>query len=230
MFNDADNGYAYAKACGIIGKSFIGKRISLLSKLRTLSELEKLVFLDNQKELYEKDLLFSLEKRITERAARRITSVVNAYSKPPGILLRMLRSFEYSNLKECLSAVSLGKKDIPAVSDIGRFRTIRYSAYPDIKAMLKNTEYKFLPANGLDDLTLLEIKLDYHFFKSLIESLDELSGDDREAAQKLLYDEVSLRNCIWALRLRSYYGKSETETASYLLDFSTARDTSSGGP
>jgi len=221
MLNDADNGYAYAKACGIIGKSFLGKRISSLSGLRALNDFERLVFSDNQNDIYEKDLLASLETKITERAVRRISGVVSSYSRPPKLLLYMLKSFEYGNLKECLSAASLGKKDTPAVCDIGRFGSIRYNAYPDIRAMLKNTEYKSLTADWDSniDMALLEVKLDYHFYKNLIESLSELSGDDREAAQRLLCDEISLRNCLWALRLRSYYEKNETQTESYLMDF-----------
>ena len=39
-----ERAFAYAKACGIIGKSFIGKRISALGKLHSLNELDRLVF------------------------------------------------------------------------------------------------------------------------------------------------------------------------------------------
>ena len=95
-----DSGYAYAKAARIIGKSFLGKRISLLANIHTLHDLERLVFPDNYRELPGKELLVDIEKRITDRAVKQIYSVVNSYEEPPKLLVRMLKSFEYTDLKE----------------------------------------------------------------------------------------------------------------------------------
>ena len=70
-----ERAYAYAKACGIIGKSFVGKRIHLLEKAGSLSELDRMVFPDSSQNLPEKELLFDLEKRISERAVNSIISL-----------------------------------------------------------------------------------------------------------------------------------------------------------
>jgi len=172
-----DNGYAYAKACGIIGKSFLGVRTSLLSALHTLNDMEKLVFPDNQKESEGGNLLAGLEKQITDRAARFLLSVIGSYSNPPEILACMLKSAEYKS---------------PLSDD---------------------------PIKQGKNLSEREARLDYQYYKNLIESLGLLSGDDRKITQKLLCEEISLRNCIWALRLRFYYEKNETDTAAYLMDF-----------
>jgi len=229
-----DSGYAYAKASWIVGKSFLGKKLSQLSGLHTLYELDRLIFPDNHKELPGRELLVDMEKRIVQRAVRQILSIVNSFSEPPKLLVRMLKSFEYSDLKECLSHIISGKEK-PVISDIGRFKTVRFNNYPDVASMIKNTEFEFLlnddlkqikqgmnasnPAWASVDLTAIETKLDYRFYQGLIESLYTLSDEDREVASRLIFDEISLRNCVWAFRLRTYYQKSEIEIAKQLMDF-----------
>jgi len=229
-----DSGYAYAKASWIIGKSFLGKRISLLAGIHTLSELDRLIFPDRHRELPGRELLVDMERRINQRAVRQILSVVNSYSHPPKLLVRMIKGFEYSDLKECLMFIAAGKEDKPEIYDIGRFKSISFNNYPDITSMLKKTEFDFLlseelksieagtelanPAWASIDISAIESKLDYRFYNGLIESLAQLSDEDREAAFRLIADEISLRNCVWALRLRTYFQKTEIETAKYLMD------------
>ncbi|MCL2213629.1 MAG: V-type ATPase subunit [Treponema sp.] len=220
-----DSGYAYAKASWIIGKSFLGKRISFLSGLHTLSDFDRQIFPDSYRELPGRELLPSLEKRIIQRCVKQILGVVKSYSQPPRLLIRMLKGFEYSDLKECLAHIAGGKDDLPVISDIGRFKTVRFDAYPDIEAMIKKTEFESLLSSDIKsikkgaDLISIDAKIDYRFYQSLIESLSQLDYDDRETASRLIADEISLRNCFWALRLRTYYQKSEIETAKYLMDY-----------
>jgi len=222
MRNDAS--YAYAKACGIIGKSFLGKRISLLSGLHALSELDRLIFPDIHRELPGRELLLDLEQRITARAVRHILAIVSSYPQPPQLLLRMLKAYEVDDLKVCFQHIASGKKDLPGLSDIGDFGTVRFDAFPDVQAMIHGTEYDFLLPDlkfrqneGLD-IPLLETKLDEHFYLGLAECLPQLSAEDRSATRKILGDEISLRNCIWALRLRTYYQKSASDTAKHLMN------------
>jgi len=216
--------YVYAKACGIVGKSFAGKRISSLSGLRSLSELDRLVFPDNHRDLPARELLADIENRIIGRTVRQIMVITGAYEKPPELLIRMLRSYEYGDLKVCLQHIAGGKKEPPKISDIGRFGTIRFSAFPDLNAMLKNTELEFLLSQELrsvkagTDIAPAETKIDTFYYDCLIKSLAKLSAEDRQIAQKILADEIALRNCTWALRLRTYYRKTAGETGKYLMD------------
>ena len=220
-----DNGYAYAKASWIVGKSFLGKRISSLAGLHSLSDLDRLIFPDSRCELPGRELLPSLEKRIIERAVRQILSVVNSYAEPPRLLTRMLKGFEYSDLKDCFAHIVCGKKNPPVISDIGRFKTIHFKAYPDTAAMLKKTEYEELLYRDIRsiekgmDLTAIDYKLDYKYYSGLIESLSLLDNEEREILSRLIADEISLRNCLWALRLRTYYQKTPVEIKKYLMDF-----------
>jgi len=221
----SDSGYAYAKASWLIGKSFLEKRQASLAGIHTLNELDRLIFPDNYRELPGRELLADLEKRIIERAVRQILSIVNSYAQPHKLLIRLIKGFEYSDLKECLSSIACGKVNRPVISDIGRFGSVRFDEYPDAAAMLRRTEYENLLSADIKsikkglNLTAIETKLDYHYYKSLVESLSQLKiEDDRETAARLLADEISLRNCVWALRLRAYYNKNKKQITGSFLD------------
>jgi vacuolar-type H+-ATPase subunit C/Vma6 len=229
----ADTGeraFAYAKACGIIGKSFVGKRVPALGKLNSLTELDRLVFPGDVRELPGRELLVDLERRIVQRTTRHILAIIDSYSRPPALLVYQLRSIEYADLKACLHHIAAGKANPPALSGIGRFGTVRFNAYPDIAAMLSGTEFEPVLAKDLKavkspdhDLTPLEVKLDLHYYSQLVRSLMSLPAADRQIAQRIVAEEISLRNCVWALRLRTYYGKSPEETDKYLMDPQDAR-------
>ena len=225
MPDAGERAYAYTKACGIIGKSFVGRRVSALSGLRSLSELDRLVFPELKRELPGRELLVDLEGRIVKRAVRQILSVINSYAKPPDLLVRQLRSYEYGDLKTCLHYLAGGRKTLPALCDIGRFRTVHFEAFPDLAAMLTGTEFEFILAGnskavetGKFDLTALETELDLRYYTALKKSLRHLLGEDRAFAERILAEEISLRNCVWALRLRTYFKKNSAETKKHLMD------------
>jgi vacuolar-type H+-ATPase subunit C/Vma6 len=218
------NPYAYAKACGIIGKSFIGKRISSLYGLYTLNDLDRLVFPDYYPNLPLKELLPDLENRISMRAVNQILSIVDSYSKPPKIIEYMIRAYEYNDLKTCIHAIIAGKKELPRICNIGRFRTINFKAFPDIKKMLENTEFEYLLNEKLQsishniDTVNIEAEIDDLFYNGLAKSLEQLPDEDHWVMQRFLFDEISLHNSAWALRLRSYYNKGEDDIKKFLLD------------
>jgi len=226
-----ERAFAYAKACGIIGKSFIGKRSSALGKLQSLMELNRLVFPEAVHELPGRELLIDLEGRILQRTTQQILAIIDSFSSPPELLIRQLRSCEYADLKTSLHHISTGKPNPPALSDIGRFRTIRFEKYPDLAGMLAGTEFDFILNKDLKaiksdnfDPTPLEAELDRRYYTLLVQSLRRLSAADRLYAQQILADEISLRNCVWALRLRIYFGKNPDETAKYLMDQKIPRE------
>jgi hypothetical protein len=233
MPDAGERSYAYTKACGIIGKSFVGKRISALSGLRSLNEFDRVVFPGLRRELPGRELLIDIEGRIVRRAVKHILSVVNSYARPPELLVRQIRLYEYGDLKTCLHYFAGGKKGLPPLCDIGRFRTVNFAAFPDLEEMLEGTEFAWIlekglkaPGQGNFDIAELETFLDRQYYLGVTKSLRRLSGDDRAFAERILAEEISLRNCVWALRLRCYYKKTAEETAKYLMDI---RMRSAGG-
>ena len=223
MPGTGERAYAYAKACGIIGKSIIGKRINRLEAVGRLSELDRLVFPLSARDLPEKELLVDLESRIITRSVNSIVPIVDSYSRPLKFLILLLRGYEYADLKNVISALLEGGKTIPAHTDLGRFQTVRFEAWPDLPAMLKGTEFGFLLdekgrlRKELDGVSVLSA-LDRYYYSALWLSLSSLSRNDRLITERILSDEISLKNSCWALRLRTYYRKSPDEVKLHLID------------
>jgi vacuolar-type H+-ATPase subunit C/Vma6 len=219
-----ERAYVYAKACGIIGKSFVGRRISRLNSLSRLSELDRLVFSQDARDLPERELLVDLERRIIGRTAKQIVTIIESFSKPPELLVRLLRSYEYGDIKNLINTLSSGESAAPVFTDIGRFRTVTVGAFPDIKAMLRGTEFDWLLKEELPspnapggESGLLQTKLDRQYYSALWAALLSLPRNDRKTATRILSEEISLRNAAWALRLRTYYHMSPEEIRERLV-------------
>lgn len=221
MVRSGERAYAYAKACGIIGKSFVGRRIGALRPLGRLSELDRLVFSGTAQELPERELLPDLERRIIGRSVNAVTTIVNCFDNPPEFFILLVRNYEYADLKTALAVLegSGNEKEKPAFAALGRFATVRFDLWPDIGAMIRGTEfeaiYKNRDKNG--GTISLETALDRHYYQRLWKALLGLKKSDRPAAEKIIREEVVLRNASWALRLRVYYGMNAGEVRKYLI-------------
>jgi vacuolar-type H+-ATPase subunit C/Vma6 len=207
----------------MLEKSFIGRKVSLLSGLTRLSELDRLIFPQGGRELPERELLRDLEGRITGRAVKQILTLLGSFKKPPELLVRLLRVYEYGDLKSALSALAGGERRAPAFTDISPFGVVNFRAYPDFPAMLRGTEFEFLleknlGALGPGEAILLETELDRRYYAALWKALYALAPRDRGAAERILSEELSLRNVLWALRLRTYYEMPPEEVRSQLMD------------
>ncbi|GHV75380.1 hypothetical protein AGMMS49942_02010 [Spirochaetia bacterium] len=224
MVGSGERAYVYAKACGITGKSFIGKNRSRLAALSRLSELDRLIFGTDARDLPERELLPDLEGRIINRTAKQIVTIVNSFREPPELLVRMVREFEYTDLKRAITAVAGGERTLPERTGIGRFAALDFSDYPRFDKILTGTEFEFL-LEDIEDLrgpsgpstALIQNKLDRHYYTCLWNSLFKLAPSDRSSIERILAEELSLRNAAWALRMRSYYGMSAEQTREYLV-------------
>jgi vacuolar-type H+-ATPase subunit C/Vma6 len=218
-----ERAYVYAKACGIVGKSFLGKRIAPLARVERLSALDRLVFPQGGRELPERELLPDLERRITDREVSHILAIVSSFSRPPELLLRLVRTWEYADLKSSLNALVSGEPSFPSWTDLKSFGTVNFAAYPDLPAMLRGTEFEFLLDKDMNlvrggDAIKAQTTLDKQYYTALWQALKKLPSKDRMAAERILGEEISLRNCIWALRLRTYYRMPVNEAAEHLMN------------
>ncbi|MDR0553911.1 MAG: V-type ATPase subunit [Treponema sp.] len=221
MLKSGERAYVYAKACGIIGKSFVGKRLSRLSGLSRLADLDRLVF-PGGRELPERELLVDLERRIIDRTVKQIITLIGSFAKPPRLLEELLRSYEYADLKGALRSLGEGESKIPDFTDLGPFQRVKFQAYPDLAAMLKATEFEFLLRDIGENVKSageieIQTKLDRYYYTRLWDALISLPRRDREGIGKILGEEISLRNSIWALRLRTYYGMNPDEVCARLV-------------
>ncbi|MCL1812205.1 MAG: V-type ATPase subunit [Treponema sp.] len=233
MIRQGEKAYAFVKASGIIGKSFVSRRIAALNPINRLSELDQLVFGSNARELPERELLPDLERRLSGRGVDAISAVLKSYKKPPLLFLLLLQVYEYSDLKTALALIVEGETSSkPVFTPLGRFGAVNFDAWPDAEAMLKQTDLQFILAyleqskspavpsgTGEDESgeVSLETALDRHYYAKLWTSLTLLKRHDRIAAEKIIAEEIALRNCAWALRLRSYYSMKAEEVKQHLV-------------
>jgi vacuolar-type H+-ATPase subunit C/Vma6 len=218
-----ERAYAYAKACGIVGRSFVGKRIPALESAGRLDALDRLVFPRGGRELPERELLHDLERRITGRAVSQILSIVSSFSNPPEFLALLVRGWEYGDLKSSLNALVNGENSFRDWTDIGALGTVHFAAFPDLSAMLKGSGFEFLLDKKMNlvrggDAVAAQTALDKHYYLSLWKALKKLPKKDRVSSEKILAEEISLRNAVWVLRLRTYYGMSAEDAAGHLMD------------
>jgi vacuolar-type H+-ATPase subunit C/Vma6 len=215
--------YVYAKACGIIGKSYVGRGISRLRGLDRLQEMDRLVFAGESRDLPGQELLRDLERRLTGRAVKQILGIVASYSRAPELLIRLLRVYEYADVKSLVNHLAARESGNPGFTDLKSFKTVHWAAYPDLKALFQGTEFTWLLQENLGSMTgeenmLLQARLDHQYYGLLWESLRRLAKKDRKAAEFILGEEIALRNCMWALRLRCYYGMKPEKGQIFLLD------------
>jgi vacuolar-type H+-ATPase subunit C/Vma6 len=200
-----------------------------LEKASQLSELDRMVFSASAKSLPEKELLRDLEKRIINREVNSIIAIVECFSKPPEFFTLLIRSYEYADLLSAINASRDKERNAPAHVDLGRFQTVRFEAWPDIPKMIEGTAFKFLldkidkPGIGKGSILekpglALQGVLDQHYYSALWNALFSLPAGDRQAARKILSDEISLKNSSWALRLRTFYQMPPEEVKQHLVD------------
>ena len=228
MLGAGERAYAYGKACGIIGKSFVGKRVRSLENVSRLSELDRLIFPASSQNLPEKELLIDIEGRIISRSVNSIISIVKCFSVVPEFFSLLVRSYEYADLKSAIIGALEKEVKAPAHADLGPFQTVNFGAWPDIPGMIKKTEFAFLldSKDVFDEkqgFVLLQTALDRHYYNTLWKSLFSLPVNDRRTAEKILSAEISIRNSGWALRLRRYYGMQANEVKPHLIDIRVKR-------
>lgn len=206
MDKNAAGAYVYAKASGIIGKSFVGDRARILFEQKNLQDLWSLLFKSHPPMIPETLLARQIEVEALRRFVNQYADFINAYDNPDPILIDQLYIYEAENLKEIAAALCNGEEDCPAVVDLGRFAQIDYSAWPDIKAMTKGSIfswYNFVP--GADERQKMEAKVDMQVITHLWQSLEKERGENYQVLNQIYASEYEVKNIIWALRLKLFY-------------------------
>ncbi len=219
MTDSGERSYAYAKACALIGKSYLSSRVNSLLGIKRLSELDHLIFPQTPDDLPERPLSTRFERRLFDRSAERIAKILKAFNKPPAFLIRLLRVYEYTDVKACLAALSDGKKNAPPYTALGEYGTVRFSAYPDWLAMVADTEFAVFEAPAASTrLSETENAIDAAYYKALWADISRLPGRERNSCAALIAEELALKNVMTSLRLRVYYRSSEEELEARLIN------------
>jgi len=208
----AARSYVFAKTCALLAKSPLS-RLADLAACQDAASLERLVF-DTQTAASDAS---SFEERARERIAAQIRRAALAYRHPPLFLILLISAWEYGAVKGALAALAAGEAKCPTHADLGPFCTVRWAAWPDLGKMLdasKNLKFlldTFKPdASGvyrpaIEQVQEAHLELDRRYYKALLSSLKLCSRTDVSRIRLLLKEEISLRNCLAVLRLRTVY-------------------------
>lgn len=204
--------FVYAKACGMLSRSFVGKASKKLFEVKRLHDLWALLFDDEVPLVPEGMLALLLERKASQRIASDLVYLLSVYDKPDPVVKALLSLFEYSNLKSVISSLTLGATEPPFMVSIGKFSLFDHSKWPDIAAMTANSSvswYNRIPE--IEEQIEWESKLDHEYYRSLWASVFMLKGRDRPTVEHLVAEEIILQNIVWAMRLKVYYDSSPEE-------------------
>lgn len=218
MDNSGAGAYIYAKASGILGKSFIGPKANTLFEQKNLSELWHVIFNTQAPLVPEVMLAQKIEEEAFKRFIKQYTYFISQYSKPHKILIAQLGIYEAENLKEIGAALCAGEEKCPKIVDIGKFATINAKAWPDIALITENSRYNWY--NYVPDIheqQSLEFKIDMQEMKDLWTAIKSTSGEEKLALLDLYKNEYIIKNVVWALRLKIHYQMENEEILEKLI-------------
>jgi vacuolar-type H+-ATPase subunit C/Vma6 len=217
--------YVYAKASGMLAKSFTGKRISELFEVKSLSELWTVVFGTEVPLVPENLLVKKIEIEAENRFIADFVTLLDTYSKPDPILVSLLQFFEYNNLKELAAALSLGETVMPQILNIGKYSLLSYDYWPDLAKITQNTSLAWYnSAPELTEQKNFDRRLDLQYTREVWKAAGELPAAERRPVLDFLEREIVYRNIVWGIRLRVYYDMKKEEIIPWLASLATDPD------
>lgn len=206
MDRSAARAYVYAKASGMLAKSYTGSRASRLFAAKSLRELYGLLFDDEVPAVPETMLAKTIEKKAQERFVAQFTGLLKNYTVPDAVLIALLRFYDYDNLKEIAAALCYKESSMPDIVDIGEYSMLSYRRWPDLAGITAGSPvswYHTVPRS--DEQQMVDQKLDLHYTQSLWQAAKKLPLGERAAVLDLIRREIVYRNVMWVLRLKVYY-------------------------
>lgn len=232
MDRSSASAYVYAKASGMLAKSFIGPRSAKLFEVKSLSELWSLLFKTEVPLIPETLLAKEIEEKAQKTFISDYTHLVDCYAKPYLVLVSLLRSYEYNNMKDIASALCEGQETIPNIVDIGHFSRLNYKQWPKIDKITKETPFEWLNTVPTRENQHEQDRiLDAQYIKELWDAVNKLPLIERKSVENFIAEDIVMRNLIWAIRLKVYYNMKPEEIIPRLVsegDEATKNDRLSG--
>jgi len=225
MDKSAAESYVYAKASGLLGKSFINERASQLFEVKSLVDLWNLIFKTQAPLVPEVILAQQIEAEAFKQFITQYTYFLNQYDKPDQILTVPLRMYNAENLKVIGAALCSEEKDCPKLVDIGKFSTLRTEFWPDIAKITEASEFAWY--NQVADIhqqQKMEFKIDLQNIKYEWNAIQKCHGEDYEILLNLFKTEYIIKNIVWALRLKINYQMEKEEIIKNLIYVTNAPD------
>ena len=212
MDRSSANAFVYAKASGMLAKSFVGPRTEKIFEPTKLSELWALLFNEEVPLVPEMILAKKIEQEAENQFVKDFCKLLDCYSNPDKVSLFLLKSFDYGNLREIVFALSNQENDLPELVDIGKYSELKVKNWPNLEKITEKTSfawYKTVPA--ISEQRIFDHKLDLQYIKELWKNIETLPSSEREPIKAFIQEKIILDNCIWAMRLKKYYEMSKDE-------------------
>lgn len=232
MDKHSANAYIYAKASGILSKSFIGSRTHLLFEQKSLSDLWTLLFKSPAPSVPEVLLAEQIEHEAMSRFIKQYTSFLDLYDKPNPVYLDQLCIYEAENLKEIAAALINNEHELPSHIDLGKYGKLNFEGWPDIAKITKDSDFAWY--NSLPEYSKQqerELAVDLQVVRHLASSLHKMKGSVYKSLVKIYRNEYTIKNIVWALRLKLYYKYTNEQIIDkliYISDGPTKDDTIAG--
>ena len=198
--------YIFAKANGILGKSFTGKRAQKLFAAKSLGELWTLLFRSQPPMVPEVMLSQQIEEKAFSDFTNQFVQFISLYDNPEEVLKDQLLMYEGENLKELGAALCKGESKCPAIISLKKYSLLNYDAWPDIKKITKGSPFSWYnKVPGIHEQQELDFKIDIQICRHLWAAAASQKGESGEALLKLYRQEFIIKNIVWVLRLRLYY-------------------------
>lgn len=198
--------YVYAKACGMLGKAFIGKNAVRLFNAKSLADLWSLIFTEPVPVVPEMLLANQIEHEAVKRFVSQYSHLLENYTVPDSFPVELLRRYEVENLKVLAASISLGETKCPRLVDIGKYRLLDYSGWPELSRITKNSPFEWY--NSVPKIAArqkLDYALDLQEIRTLWAALKKVNDGTKEVLTDFFRGVYSIKNLLWALRLRVYY-------------------------
>lgn len=230
MKDTALDSYVYAKVCGMLSKSFVGKGFSRLLSVASLEELWHLLFGSACPHLSSSELAEMIEHKMEGLFLEKYISLLNFHPQQPQFLVDLIRLYDYENLKELLFFFTKGDDSSPGkpeMNHIEPFSMLQYDKWPDIKALVDQSPVAWC-AERWEALSQVELeaRLDLQYVRDLWHSLCNLKDSARDSIKMMLKEELLMENLVWSLRLRVYFGMEGEDVLQRLV---TLKDVSHTG-
>ncbi|WP_022931267.1 V0D/AC39 family V-type ATPase subunit [Treponema bryantii] len=210
--------YIFAKANGILGKSFTGKRAQKLFAAKSLGELWTLLFRSQPPMVPEVMLSQQIEEKAFSDFTNQFVNFISLYDKPEEVLKDQLLMYDGENLKELGAALCKGEPKCPAVISLKNYSSLNYAAWPDIKKITKGSPFSWYnKVPGIHEQQELDFKIDIQICRHLWDSAARQKGEAGEALLKLYRQEFIIKNIVWVLRLRLYYNMKAEDITKNLI-------------
>ena len=204
--------FCYPKAAGLLSKAFIKDRTHLLFEQESLADLWTLLFKEQSPLVPEAILAQQIEEKAFETFLLQYIFFLNQYDKPPLILTDKIKRFEAENLKEIIDALCSQEKECPHLLDLKDFSTIDTKAWPVLSKMTAQTDFSWLKEiPPSEDQQAVEFKMDMQLLRENWDAIERCHGANREGHERLFLDEFIIKNIVWALRLKLFYGMEKDE-------------------